>query len=355
MLEILKSLCAIPTAPFRETAVREYIREFGQSHGLTVDQDAMGNMLLSNAAGRSGQGLVFAAHMDHPGFLIETSVGESGGTTTARFYGGVGGRYFPEAAVRGGSAGRFASRGIVEEAGKRGRDGFRRVTLRLDGLADRGHMAVWDLPNYRLRGDTFYARACDDLGGCAVILTMLAEMGEHAAGAGLFTVAEEAGFHGAFQVCREGFIPTGSRVVSVETSSELAGPRRGDGVVVRVGDRQSVFDPAMTAMLLEAGRGAKCKIQRALMDGGTCEGTAYQWHGYRTGALALPLGNYHNQNVPRGRVGMESIALSDVQGAVALMLKAVRYNARFSDFQQTPVPEYRDHHGSLGEWKLKKH
>ncbi len=355
--EILKSLTVIPTVPFREEAVQRYIRQFARTKGLVVKEDDMGNILLMNPKATAGKSLVFAAHMDHPGFLIEKPVGQNGGTTTARFYGGVGDQYFQDANVRIVHEGRLASRGCVEKAAGRGRGGFRRVTLRLEGPAESGDKAVWDLPNYRLRGHRFYARACDDLAGCAAILAVLAEALRKNLDlplAGLFTVAEEAGFHGALHVCRKAFVPTPCSVVSVETSSEMAGPLRGGGVVVRVGDRQSIFDPAMTTVLLKAAKKADVKVQRALMDGGTCEGSAYQLYGYRTGALALPLGNYHNQNTRRRRIGMESIDLGDLKGAVELMLRASEFHSCLDEWQKMAVPEYRDRHGRLGEWKLEK-
>ncbi|MFW5870312.1 MAG: M20/M25/M40 family metallo-hydrolase, partial [Candidatus Sumerlaeota bacterium] len=303
ILKILKDLCAIPTAPFREGAITRYVKDFAEQLDLDIKQDPMGNLLLRYGARTSDIPLVFAAHMDHPGFLIEKAVGPNGGSTTARFYGGVGDVYFENAMLRVVHQDRLDSHGRVLEAGKRGKENFRPIKLELDGPAEKGDAAVWDLPDFRRRGERIYARACDDLGGCALILATLAEVRHRRLKrpvCGLFTVAEEAGFHGAFYACREKFLPTSCRVVSVETSSERAGPKRGDGVVVRVGDRRSIFDPAMTQLLLEAGGRVRssghpeCKMQRALMDGGTCEGTAYQWHGYPTGALALPLGNHLN-------------------------------------------------------------
>ncbi|MFW6286935.1 MAG: M20/M25/M40 family metallo-hydrolase [Candidatus Sumerlaeota bacterium] len=361
VLKILEECCTIPTAPFREGAVAQYIKDFADQHRLEREEDAMGNLILRYGAEHSDAPLVFAAHMDHPGFLIEKAVGVGGGQTTARFYGGVGDRYFDNARVRVVREGRLGAHGKVLETGKRGKGGYRAIAVELDGPAEKGDMAVWDLPHYRRRGDRFYSRVCDDLGGCALILAMLAEVrrrGLKCPVCGLFTVAEEAGFHGAFQVCREGFVGKSSRVVSVETSSELAGPKRGDGVVVRVGDRQSIFDPAMTKLLLEAGARMKsggheeCGFQRALMDGGACEGTAYQWHGYPTGALALPLGNYHNQNVRRGKIGMESISVSDMESAVRLMVEAVKLNSKYDAYMDASPPTYTEKRGALGEWML---
>jgi len=63
--------------------------------------------------------------------------------------------------------------------------------------------------------------------------------------------------------------------------------------------------------------------QRRLMDGGTCESTAYQLYGYRCAAMCLPLGNYHNMS-ERGRIAAESIRLSDLVGLVRFFEGLVR-------------------------------
>ena len=61
----------------------------------------------------------------------------------------------------------------------------------------------------------------------------------------------------------------------------------------------SVFDPRIeyavhtTAREL-AKKKRKFKFQRQLMSGGVCEATLYVLYGMTVGALAFPLGNYHN-------------------------------------------------------------
>jgi endoglucanase len=92
----------------------------------------------------------------------------------------------------------------------------------------------------------------------------------------------------------------------------------GAGPIVRVGDRTSIFDDAATAAFVQLATAAKLPFQRCLMSGGTCEATAYQLYGYRTAALCVALGNYHNC-APDEQIGVEYVALSDLQGMVELM------------------------------------
>jgi hypothetical protein len=64
-------------------------------------------------------------------------------------------------------------------------------------------------------------------------------------------------------------------------------------------------------------------VQRLRLTGGTCEATAYLGFGYEAGGLAIPLVNYHN-GLRDGAIAAEKVRLSDVAGAVALLLEAAR-------------------------------
>jgi hypothetical protein len=54
------------------------------------------------------------------------------------------------------------------------------------------------------------------------------------------------------------------------------------------------------------------------MSGGVCEGTTYTAAGYITGAVCVPLGNYHNQR-PEGGLGAEYVHVDDLRGCAALL------------------------------------
>ena len=83
--------------------------------------------------------------------------------------------------------------------------------------------------------------------------------------------------------------------------------------------------------------------QRKLMDGGTCEGTAFQAYGYRVGALCVPLLNYHNMG-ENGRIAAEAVSLSDLTNLVRWML--------FWTLEGKDSPPLKDHMEKLyKEWK----
>jgi hypothetical protein len=70
-LTTLCELCSVPTAPFVEARVVDYVRAFvAQRPGLRISQDRYGNLLVLLPGRRPRQQRwVFAAHMDHPGMV----------------------------------------------------------------------------------------------------------------------------------------------------------------------------------------------------------------------------------------------------------------------------------------------
>jgi len=145
----------------------------------------------------------------------------------------------------------------------------------------------------------------------------LEEAGAQGDCVGLFTRAEEVGFVGALRLAASGLIPEGVTIISLETSAERAPAKIGDGPILRVGDKASIFDSAATASLGQIAANAHIAVQRCLMAGGTCEATAYQLHGFRSAGLCVALGNYHNCG-PGNRIAPEYVSFSDVQGLVRL-------------------------------------
>lgn len=278
--EIARALLAQPTAPFHEDLVRAEIHlQLAQIPAVTVEQDAFGNVIARYQNGTAEPQFAFAAHMDHPAYVGD------------EFLGGVPERY-------------LASKPPTR---------------------DFGAFAMWDLPACEVREGRIYSRACDDLIGCASILATfrsLAESGKEAACYGIFTRAEEVGFIGAIQLAKSRILPKACAIVSLETSSEKGGPvKMGDGVIIRVGDRTSIFDQRATAQLDALAKEAEIPFQRALMQGGTCEATAYQAYGYRTAALCVALGNYHNCGA-EDRIESEYVSISDALGMAQLCAAA---------------------------------
>lgn len=324
VVTILERLARQPTAPFHEHAVVREATAVAKEAGVTARPDTDGNLIVTPPGRRRGTPVWLVAHMDHPGFEVVRR-GE------AAFLGGIAPAY-----RKRGVALRFYSDGeaIPVRTGKV-TSSDRRWRAQLVGpearRLRRGDFGVWEVPDFRRRGDRVHARQLDDLAGCAVSLAVLERAVRRRSlhVRALLTRAEEAGFIGSIAAIRGRRIPKRSWIVNVEASRALPGASIGGGPVIRVGDRARTFDPE-AENLLAAARARLPKgtrVQRALMSGGTCEATAWGVYGYRTTGVAIPLGNYHNQG-PGDRVRAEVVSSGDLETAVDLIELAVRQVGR---------------------------
>lgn len=287
LLEIAQAILSCPTAPFHEGAVRTKIAALLRDcDRIELRQDDFGNLIAQYRGSDPAQVARFAlcAHMDHPAW-VKT---EDPRREKWEFLGGVPENYRAKNRAR---------------------------------VRDFGSFAMWDLPDFEAREGRIYSRACDDLIGCAVIVATLERLQtEDAPGSfyGLFTRAEEVGFAGAVELAKSGWLTEQKiTVISLETSSERPPARMGEGPIVRVGDKTSVFDHVVTAELIAAAEGAGVTVQRCLMSGGSCEATAFRLYGVRCGAMCVALGNYHNCG-PDERIEAEYVSTADVHGLVEI-------------------------------------
>lgn len=323
---LLDALLRLPTAPFVEQDVQAYVEGvLAPLPNVTTTRDRHGNICAHyRHLPPARQPFAFVAHMDHPGFVALEMVEAL--TVRAAFRGGVKTEYFAGAGVRFHADGRWI-RGHVRELVRTeqlpGPAGT--VERPVEALVDlqapvpEGTLGMWDLPEPRLRGDRLSARACDDIAGVAAILALLERLAQKQAAAevyALFTRAEEVGFVGAIAAAREETLPRNVAVISVETSSERGNARRGDGPILRVGDRGAVFTPALVAYGDRVGRELAARqpgfaYQRRLMDGGLCEAIPFIAYGYAAAGVCVALGNYHNMDVRRRKIGSEAISLRD--------------------------------------------
>lgn len=360
-LSTLSQICNVPTAPYAEAYAAAYIRwwaaESQRRDKILVQSDVVGNLHLLYQGGSAGHAeLVLEAHLDHPGFLVEKTLPD--GTLGAIFRGGVKPSCFDRASVQiwypeshmtfphdtaQRPAGRWASTRVLSVEPASGNNPLRVVLATPDGLAaggtPPGSIAMWALPNALTIDRLFAARVCDDLVGVAVGLYVLDELIAQSAAVNirlLLTRAEEVGFAGALAAASRRLIPATSSVIGIETSKALANAPQGRGPVIRVGDKSLTFSPALTRFLsMRAGGIADTDssflYQRQLMDGGTCDSTAFAAFGYDTAAVCVALGNYHNMAEPQmnpaiptagPHIAAETIHLDDFFGLVRLLTDA---------------------------------
>ena len=346
-MRILQDLCSLPTAPFAEHFITRYAEQFAEKRKLKLSRDAFGNLLLevpgtddrrvSNAKSPLQPRMIFTAHMDHPGFVARQMLDAT--TLEARFHGWVLPDFFEGARVQ------FFSDPDDPEASVRATvlnfdlDEDRKVprTVRLrvarHAVIRAGAPGMWDQGIGRVNGNRFLSRVCDDLAGAAAALTMLDQLSRRPARATvgvLLTRAEEEGFIGAIAASvRPRLLRKSDRLIAIETSAQQPFAPQGKGAIVRIGDRTSVFNSALSFFLSEqaailAKRDKSFAWQRALMPGGTCEATVYDVYGFTAASICVALGNYHNMDASKKRIAPEYIDLNDWQSMATLFIHIAR-------------------------------
>ena len=320
----LAELANLPTAPGLEHMVVDWVtRWVARRDDLELDRDLGGNVFVTQRGHSRVPPVLAVAHMDHPAFVLLDGDGHF------EFRGGVDAPYFTDAEIVLVSRTDGPSGRVIEydpETGS-GRAEFL-------GEVAPDDIAMWRFDDTSQKAGRFRAPACDDLAGVAAALAAL----DRARGVPglrhfgvMLTRAEEVGLIGAIHAAKEGTIQEGSRLLSIETSRELPNAPIGDGPIIRIGDRATVFDHDLSNRLCDAARRAGIAHQRKLMDGGGCEATAFGAYGYRATGLCLALGNWHNRgNLTEVEAGdleaavpkLEEISVDDFHGLIDLLLIA---------------------------------
>ena len=316
--ELLISLLSQPTATFREEHVSAVAARVLAAAGVPFFDDPLGNLVVGADSPTAYRRLlhtpgndplrVFIAHMDHPGFHGVRWLNER--VLTIKWHGGSPVKHLNGAQVW-----------LANAEGEVGDGVLRRVTLNTlrygidtaevhlsENKFSAHRPAAEELfGGFKFRkpvwksGSLLYTKAADDLVGVfCIVATALAAFGKRNAKTpppfiGLLTRAEEVGFIGAIGHFELGWLQDARRpllCVSLEASRTLPGAIVGQGPVVRLGDRRTLFDSGATQLLTELAEKILPKqFQRRVMDGGTCEGTAATAYGFPTLALTVPLGN----------------------------------------------------------------
>jgi endoglucanase len=288
---------------------------------------------LTRTAPKSGKNAsrwVFTAHMDHPGFVAGTMVDSH--TLEAHFYGGVSPDYFVGSRVRFFDLGQEV-RGTITAYRTPDQRRPGRATLRVSSPIAPKSPGMWDQGEGRFVGKCFLSRVCDDLAGAAAALAMLDELCRKppkVAVAVLLTRAEEEGFIGAIAASlHPTLLRKTDRLIAIECSSVQPYAPQGDGAIIRIGDRTSVFNSSLSYFITQvaadrAKKDKRFKYQRALMPGGTCEATVYDVYGFTAGSICVPLGNYHNMDKKREKIAPEFIDVSDWDNMVKLFVEVAR-------------------------------
>lgn len=330
----LLGLCAVPTAPFVEHRVVQFIEQFvAKRRRMKLSRDEFGNLLieLKGTGERSLPRWVFTAHMDHPGFVAQRMLDRN--TLEARFHGWVLAEFFKGERVRFFDGDRQINGQVLDFTIGKERKVPEIVRLRVKGEVTPGSPGMWDQGENRVKGKRFLSRACDDLAGAAAALAMLDQLHRNPPAstiALLLTRAEEEGFIGAIAASlKPKLLRKTDKIIAIETSAMQPYAPQGAGAIIRVGDRTSIFNSDLTYFITEQAEALKKKdkqfqYQRQLMPGGTCEATVYDAYGFQSASICVALGNYHNMDRETGKIAPEYIDLGDWASMVKLFTRVAK-------------------------------
>jgi putative aminopeptidase FrvX len=353
--KLLHQILTLPTAPFREAAVMDFVQSVFERRQIPYFLDPVGNLVVGCASPLEYRRLIrqpsqepvrlFIAHMDHPGFHgiqwlspLRLLVKWYGGSPTKHLRGS---RLWLANAAGVTGAGILEHPELLDSA-----HALDRAVLRLDRpFADPGPATQY-FGGFQFRapvwrsGKRLYTKAADDLVGVFAIVDTAIQLftrrpRRKVPFLGLLTRGEEVGFVGAVAHLQLDWLRIARRpviAVSLETSRALPNAVIGRGPVIRLGDRRTVFNPdALRVLTHVAEQLLPGQHQRRVMDGGTCEATAVTAWRLPAIGISIPLGNYHNEQMDlfghRSKPGKNSrpggpapeiVHLDDISGLLKL-------------------------------------
>lgn len=390
--DLLREIFEQPTAPFREFAVRDAIQKQLEDWNIPNFLDRSGNLIAGVKTLKDlsrGFRIAMIAHMDHPGFHLGKKL--RGNRYRCHWYGGG-----PLQGMLGASV-RCYNADLPQESSRGKIVQFPQAKTRKEGLAfevlfeeDISHFSAlsfggFDFPGLHFDPDhhsensqavpqLILTRAADDLAGCVISLGALIDQ-ERSRNrkktstrrlVGIFTRAEEVGFAGCLEFVKD-FVKIAPPLVgakktpwflSLEASRALPEAEASLGPVIRIGDKSCLFDAEFSALLWTAAQDLKnarkqssrsrkdFMFQRRLMSGGTCEATPLSLFGYKAGALAVPLLNYHNCGISN-RPAPEGICLRDVEMARELCAHVGASLNGKERWRSKQIKRILDHHRSM--------
>ncbi|MBI2027798.1 MAG: hypothetical protein HYS98_08390 [Deltaproteobacteria bacterium] len=332
--EVGTKLFSCPTAPYKEFFVQEFAETFCNQHNIPNVRDQWGNIWVgtdSMPTKAKNSKLVFVAHMDHPGFHIRRII--KSGLWEAQWFGGGPTKKIKNAKVMMCEpTGSKISAKIKSFTLNATKTRVEKLVVQLDSkdnlsVTPTNFFGYYDFPGFIRRKTKIYTKAADDIGGVLMVLLLAQRLKSKSKKIrepflGLLTRAEEVGFQGALGSVFSYRFPKHLNFISVETSNYRAGAHMGAGPIIRLGDRMTSFDPGLLfymrkVALWHSKNYPKFKYQTKLMDGGTCEASAFNLFNLKAAGLAVPLGNYHNEK-DNGAPGPEFIDINDVENLILL-------------------------------------
>ena len=325
-LELLRELSLAFGPTGCEDNVAEAIKSVVKPHADEITLDKMGNLVAvlygKNHGTDKEKRLLFSAHMDEVGFMINDICGD--GTLKFSLVGGIipyalGSRRVTVGDETNRIKGTIASKAIHSLSPAERREALDADKLYVDigakndeetkSLLSVGDYGTFD-SDFVLFGENdrlMKSKAIDDRLGCAVMIETLRYLDEQ--GIQLpydvyfcFTTREEIGLSGA-QTAAQAIAPDVSIVLETTAVADIAGvgetskvAKLGEGGAISLADRSTIYNRALVDYAMELSRthGFKAQIKKYI-SGGNDAGTIHKTaEGIKTLAISVPTRYLHS-------------------------------------------------------------
>lgn len=339
MIELLKTLCALPGPSGCEYPVSDYIRAQAQPYADKIREDSIGNLMIFRKGKKSGKTLMIDAHMDEVGIICKGYTDD--GCIKFGFVGGVDprvviGRRVLFRNVRGVIGLKAVHLTTREERKTMPKTSSLYIDI---GASDKkaakkrvplGTYGVFDSACVEFGDGMLKAKAIDDRVGCAAALTLLKEQPPIDTWF-VFSVQEEVGLRGA-RCAAFGLKPDLCLILEGTTAADLAeaAPEKQvcslrNGVVIPFMDRGTIYNPQLfEVMRTLAQRNHIAWQTKHRVAGGTNAGRIHLTaDGIATVGLAVPVRYIHSPSCVA--------AIEDINGMLALSRCFMEYLGGVND------------------------
>lgn len=309
---LLEKLCTSDGISGDESRVRELIVNEIKPYADEIKIDNLGNVIaFKKGKNRAKTKLMLSAHMDEVGFMVTDVTAD--GYLKFDEVGGLDRRVIVGKTV---TVGKNRINGVIGVKPVHLSRGDERTAIpRLSdmyidiGATSRdealGVVNYGDSVNfnsiYKNNGYTIKSKGIDDRFGCLALIQLIKSELEYDMHF-VFAVQEEVGLRGA-KVAAYSVAPDFAIVVETTTAADIAGVEEtkqvcnlGDGAVISIMDRRTIYDKRMVEMAFECAEkaGAKAQYKRAVA-GGNDSGAIHQSRGgVKTLAISLPCRYLHS-------------------------------------------------------------
>ncbi len=323
MKDLIKKLTEISSPSGNEDDIRAFIEKEIKKHCDYTETDVMGNLIAKIDGKKNGKTVLFDAHMDEIGVMVN-HIDDNG---FLRFT-AIGG-FFPFHAL----VHRIQFKnGIIGVIGEEKRDSFTKVSpldkLYIDiGAKSKKEaekmISIGDMGTYAantiISGNRVIAKSLDDRIGCYIMIEAMKRI-KNSKNTIYFVFAsqEEVGVRGArpaaFKInpdCAVALDVTGTGDTPESDKMEV---KLDGGAAIKVKDSGMITNRSIREKLIDAAKKNKIKYQLEVLEHGTTDAFGIQITagGIPSGAISIPSRYIHSPS--------EMVSLSDVEACIDLVV-----------------------------------